>query len=64
MAGVPEQVLSALRALSGYEQMLEMDRIMGQYGISEAALLAALQPNGTAPQPAQNQPYNLSLIHI
>jgi len=58
MAGVPEQVLSALRALSGYEQMLEMDRIMGQYGISEAALLQALQPNGTAPQPAQNQPYN------
>lgn len=60
MAGVPEQVLSALRALSGYEQMLEMDRIMGQYGISEAALLAALQPSGggTAPLPAQNQPYN------
>jgi len=60
MAGVPEQVLSALRALSGYEQMLEMDRIMGQYGISEAELLAAIQPNGVgnAPQPAQNQPYN------
>ena len=62
MAGVPEHVLAALRALSGYEQMLEMDRIMGQYGVSEAELLALLQPNGrgTAPPPAQAQPYNPS----
>lgn len=62
MAGVPEHVLTALRALSGYEQMLEMDRIMGQFGISEAELLALLQPNGvgTVPAPAQTQPYNPS----
>ncbi len=62
MAGVPEHVLAALRALSGYEQMLEMDRIMGQFGISEAELLALLQPNGvgTVPAPAQTQPYNPS----
>lgn len=62
MAGVPEHVLAALRALSGYEQMLEMDRIMGQFGINEAELLALLQPNGvgTAPAPAQTQPYNPS----
>ncbi|MBT3440500.1 MAG: hypothetical protein HON05_07230 [Euryarchaeota archaeon] len=62
MAGVPEHVLAALRALSGYEQMLEMDRIVGQFGISEAELLALLQPNGagTVPAPAQTQPYNPS----
>lgn len=62
MAGVPEHVLAALRALSGYEQMLEMDRIMGQFGINEAELLALLQPNGagTVPAPAQTQPYNPS----
>ena len=62
MAGVPEHVLAALRALSGYEQMLEMDRIMGQFGISEGELLALLQPNGggAAPAPVQNQPYNPS----
>ena len=62
MAGVPEHVLTALRALSGYEQMLEMDRIMGQFGISEGDLLALLQPNGagTAPAAAQTQPYNPS----
>jgi len=62
MAGVPEHVLAALRALSGYEQMLEMDRIVGQFGISEADLLALLQPNGagTVPAPAQTQPYNPS----
>ena len=62
MAGVPEHVLAALRALSGYEQMLEMDRIMGQFGINEAELLALLQPNGagTAPAPAQTQRYNPS----
>ena len=62
MAGVPEHVLAALRALSGYEQMLEMDRIMGQFGISEGELLALLQPNGggAAPAPAQTQPYNSS----
>ena len=62
MAGVPEHVLAALRALSGYEQMLEMDRIMGQFGINEAELLALLQPNGagTAPALAQTQPYNPS----
>lgn len=62
MAGVPEHVLAALRALSGYEQMLEMDRIMSQFGIGEGELLALLQPNGvgTAPAPAQTQPYNPS----
>ena len=39
MAGVPEHEISALRALTGYEQMLEIDRITKQYGVSEAELL-------------------------
>lgn len=44
MADVPEHEISVLRALSGYEQMLEMDRIIKQYGSTEAAILALLQP--------------------
>ena len=44
MADVPEHEISVLRTLSGYEQMLEMDRIIKQYGATEAAILALLQP--------------------
>lgn len=50
MADVPEHEISALRALSGYEQMLGMDRISKQYGITEAELLARLQPAGHGQQ--------------
>lgn len=45
MAGIPEHELSALRALSGYEQMLEIDRITKQYGITEAELLQQMAPS-------------------
>jgi hypothetical protein len=44
MADVPEHEISALRVLSEYEQMLGMDRIIKQYGITEAELHARLQP--------------------
>ena len=44
MADVPEHEISALRALSGYDQMLGIDRITKQYGITEAELLTHLQP--------------------
>lgn len=44
MAGVPDQEISALRALSGYEQMLAIDRITKQYNVTEEAVLASLQP--------------------
>ena len=44
MAGIPEHEISALRALSGYEQMLEMDRITRQYNVTEEEILASLQP--------------------
>ena len=50
MADVPEHEISALRVLSGYEQMLGMDRITKQYGITEAELLARLQPAGQGQQ--------------
>ena len=50
MADVPEHEISALRALSGYEQMLGMDRISKQYGITEEELLARLQPAGHGQQ--------------
>lgn len=45
MSGVPEHELTALRALSGYEQMLEMDRLTQQYGLTEAELLQQLTPS-------------------
>ena len=44
MADVPEHEISVLRSLTGYEQMLEMDRIIKQYDATEAAILALLQP--------------------
>jgi len=50
MAGVPEHEISVLRALSGYEQMLEMDRISKQYGVTEEELLSSLQPGARGQQ--------------
>ncbi len=38
MAGVPEHEISVLRTLTGYDEMLEIDRITKQYGVSEAEL--------------------------
>ena len=45
MAGIPEHEISALRALSGYAQMLEIDRITKQYGVTEAELLQQMAPS-------------------
>lgn len=45
MAGVPEHVLTALRALTGYEQMLEIDRVTKQYGVTEEDLLQQMNPD-------------------
>mgnify|MGYP001193442639 CR=1 FL=1 len=44
MSGVPQHEITALRALTGYEQMLEMDRVMKQYGLTETELLEQLNP--------------------
>ena len=45
MADIPEHEITALRALSGYEQMLEIDRITKKYGITEAELLQRMAPS-------------------
>ena len=45
MADIPEHEITSLRALSGYEQMLEIDRITKQYGITEAELLERMAPS-------------------
>ncbi len=44
MAEVPEHEISALRGLIGYEQILETDRIMKQYGVSESEIRELLRP--------------------
>ena len=51
MAGVPEHEISALRILSGYDQMLEISRVTKQYDVTEAELMEAL--NSVA-QPSQS----------
>ena len=51
MAGVPEHEISALRMLSGYDQMLEIDRVTKQYDVTEAELMEALNP---VTQPSQS----------
>ena len=56
MSAIPEHELAALRALSGYDKMLEMDRIMKQYGIDEVRL-ALLQGNSNQPAQAAAPPF-------
>ncbi len=51
---VPVQVLQALQAMDGYEQMLAMDKIAREHGVSAEQLSAELQAfvqssNPTAP---------------
>ena len=57
MSAIPEHELAALRAMSGYDKMLEMDRIMKQYGIDEVRLLALLQGNSNQPAQAAPPPF-------
>ena len=45
MASVPDNVLQSLAAMTGYERMLEIDRITKQYGITEAELLQQMAPS-------------------
>ena len=51
MAGVPEHEISALRILSGYDQMLEISRVTKQYDVTEAELMEALY---SVAQPSQS----------
>ena len=59
MAGVPQHEITALQALSGYEQMLEMDRVMKQYGLTETELLQLLNPaiQGGTSQGSEASPF-------
>ena len=56
MATVPEHELAALRTLTGYDQMLEIDRLCKTYGVDEATLRASLQTPSTAPASPANTP--------
>jgi hypothetical protein len=61
MAGVPEQEISVLRGLTGYEQMLEIDRIIRQYDVTEAELLEQLHTTASSqasPAIEGQSPYN------
>ncbi len=42
MTSIPTHELAALRSLSGYEQMLEIDRLCRVYSTDEASIRAAL----------------------
>jgi formylmethanofuran dehydrogenase subunit E len=53
---LPPEALSALKSLSGYEQMLEIDRICRVYNTDEATVRAALaQHSAPAPQPSDSE---------
>ena len=56
MATVPQHELAALAALSGYDQMLEIDRLCKKYGVDEASLRTMLQSASLSPPPAANNP--------
>ena len=52
MSPVPQAELVALKALSGYDQMLEMDRICRVYGTDEATVQAAMAALSSTSAPA------------
>jgi hypothetical protein len=55
MAPVPEHELRAVKAMTGYDQLLELDRLCKAYGVDEATLQAAMANLGNAPT-AQTPP--------
>ena len=56
MGTVPQHELAALAALSGYDQMLEIDRLCKTYGVDEATLSALLQSASPSSPPTVNNP--------
>lgn len=56
MPPVPEHELIAVKAMMGYDQMLEIDRLCKVYGVDEATLQAAIanveNPPATQPLPS------------
>lgn len=49
MPPVPEHELIAAKAMMGYDQMLEIDRLCKVYGVDEATLQAAIANVGNPP---------------
>ena len=43
MADIPTSVISSLISMDGYEQMLEIDRITVEYGVSEEELMQLME---------------------
>ena len=51
MPDVPASVISSLISMDGYEQMLEMDRITVEYGVSEEKLMQLMaSAKGESPE--------------
>ena len=52
MADIPPSVISSLISMDGYEQMLEIDRITVEYGVSEEELMQIMaSAKGESPEP-------------
>ena len=56
MGTIPQHELAALAALSGYDQMLEIDRMCKKYGVDEASIRTMLQNASSSLPPAPNNP--------
>ena len=56
MPPVPEHELAAVKGMTGYDQMLEIDRLCKTYGVDEATLRTMLQSAPSSPTPAGNNP--------
>ncbi|MDP6199234.1 MAG: hypothetical protein QF531_00550 [Candidatus Poseidonia sp.] len=55
MTNIPAQELAALSSMSGYEQMLEIDRLCRVYSTDEASIRAALAQLSNDARPAAQQ---------
>lgn len=49
MPPVPEHELLAVKSMTGYDQLLEIDRLCKAYGVDEATLQAAIANLGNTP---------------
>ncbi len=57
MSVIPEHEINALKAMEGYEQMLEIDRLSKAYQVDEASIRAAISSvPGQGPPPSTPAP--------
>jgi hypothetical protein len=54
MASVPPEVLHALAGMSGYDRMLEIDRIASAYGVGHAWIEQQIAGSAQPSSPAQD----------